>query len=98
MSLKVIKTDNRHTGSYLFKYYVVVPRYESINGRLVNFIAMREWCWETWGASCERDFHIRIIESELLNEKWCWHTDSKHEMRLYLKSETELNWLLLRWS
>jgi len=102
---KITKMDRRHTGHEKFAYYVhpsaLPPQrrgYAFITSgiKLVDrahmFNQWRVWCWETWGAGTERD-NPGIEELA----KWAWHTD-QDQLRIYFRSEQELNWFKLRWT
>ena len=80
------KLDKRYTGSHLFEYRIDFdyPRRE-------QFKQIRNWCWETFGPSCELNFLSKGEE-----KVWAWTTDS-YRVRLYLKSDKEVNWYKLRW-
>lgn len=106
MNIKVIKCDRRHTGYQHFDY-IVQPKIDSLNfkklmslDRFMFFNELRNWCWQTWGPSCERSTYIRIAEHEQLvqelNKSWSWNSDH-NDLRIYLATEKELNWLKLRW-
>ena len=84
--LKVKKLDSRFAGGYAFKYCI-----EFNYKQHERFIALRNWCWETWGPSYELKFHK--TENP---EVWAWITDN-YRTRIYFKSEQEVNWYKLRW-
>lgn len=107
MTIRVTKCDRRHTG-YRYFEYIVEPKVNMTNffrnalalDRFVRFNELRNWCWQTWGSSCERSLYLRIAEhdqlAQELNKSWSWNSDN-NDLRIYLCSEKELNWLKLRW-
>jgi hypothetical protein len=78
--------DKRYTGDYQFHYCI---DFYYKQGPL--FREVRNWCWDTWGPSCELKF---IDQHEEL--KWAWITDN-HRTRIYLCDTAEVNWYKLRW-
>lgn len=104
LELKFNKLDKRHTGHETFKYYVTVNKkvhsYRFKNS-YVDFFKLRDLCTETWGTSCERDLYIRSEHENpglIINNHWAWHVDLNNNLyRIYLKSDEEKTWLLLKW-
>ena len=96
------KLDKRYNGGGIFKYMVDVrrsidPDYNfSANNRikrLNEFVDMRIWAWDTWGPSCEIASYIP------LEKDYVWSWDQEHSnMRVYLMSDKEMAWFVLRWS
>lgn len=78
--------DKRYTGGYYFDYCIDFYYKQS-----TQFRNVREWCWQTWGPSAELRF---VTKEEDL--KWAWITDN-YRIRIYFKSEAEVNWYKLRW-
>jgi len=78
--------DKRYTGGYQFHYCI---DFYYKQGPL--FRKVRDWCWETWGPSCELKF---IEQNEEL--KWAWITDT-YRTRIYFKDTSEITWYKLRW-
>ena len=106
MNPYVITLDGRHKGSNCWKYFVDCPTGLVSRQR---FFEWRNWCHSTWGDSKELDEILDDKKHSLFaymrntihhpishNKHWCWHTVSKY--RLYLKSDEELSYFLLRWS
>ena len=85
MVLKIKEIDKRFTGGDKFSYCI---DFNYKDGHL--FIERRNWCWETWGPSCEYKF---VREG---NPEWCWISDN-YRNRLYFKGTAEINWYKLRW-
>lgn len=109
--IKIGKTDGRHTGNKTFAYYAEVRREYRVPGMsaagqnfksraelLMEYNALRKWCVDTWGMSCDRTHYLEIELAEMsgLNVHWSWHTEY-NELKIYLKSDKEANWMKLRW-
>ncbi len=86
---RFVKLDKRHTCHQYFQYYIE-PLGSHVGERLVRYHEYRQWCWATFGPSMEREF---MVTDEF---KWCWHTYNSI-LRLYLKSDKELNWFKMTW-
>lgn len=104
LELKFNKLDKRHTGHETFKYYVTVKNkslFYPLGKSYVHYFKLRDLCTETWGTSCERDLYIRSAHENpglIINNHWAWHTDLNNNLyRIYLKSDEEKAWLLLKW-
>ena len=108
MKFKITRTDRRHTANQIFRYYVE-PAYEigaSKDERITAFKELREWCWESFGPGCERDFVVlRPIavgddgQCQMASvERWAWltTTDASQELRIYLK-EDAMTFFKLKW-
>ena len=104
LELKFTKLDGRHRGNDTFKYYVTVR--EKVHSyrfkeRYIPFFKLRCLCAEIWGMSCEREMYLKAQhenQTEILNNHWAWHTDlNNSQYRIYLKSDEERAWLLLKW-
>lgn len=104
LELKFTKLDGRHRGYETFKYYVTVK--EKVHSyrfkeHYAPFFKLRCLCAETWGMSCEREMYLKAQNEnkiEVLNNHWAWHTDlNNSQYRIYLKSDEERAWLLLKW-
>lgn len=83
------KLDARYTGYGRFKYFVGF-RYKEMD----EFVAVRKWCWETFGASCEMQIYDKVTNP---NTTWSWVLDD-YRSRIYFATEKEYNWFLLKWS
>ena len=120
--LRYKELDGRHSGNGIFKYYVCTlppPTYQRFypNTRLdfhmnkvFDFILLRNWCWDTWGPSCDFKDYVNIHYAKLdakyapniinkleLNDHWTFSNDREKECRIYLKSDEDLAWLKIRW-
>jgi len=82
----VTKLDRRYTGSDVFKYCVEFTWLESR-----KYTEVRQWCWETFGPSAE----ILYARQFYKDAKYAWMSDKS--LRVYLKTEQELEWFNLRW-
>jgi hypothetical protein len=91
--IKLSKLDRRHTGTEHFKYRVRIDG--SRDDRVKKFLEIRQWCWDTWGASAERDF--AVVETPT---HWAWHTgrDILYEpLFVYLVSDADASFFKLKW-
>lgn len=94
--MKVKKTDRRFKGFPAFKYSLDLQHYGN-----KNFFEVREWCWQTFGASKEiqafdEDNRLKQFENNSHNSKWCWHYDG-WTRRIYFATDKEANWFSLKW-
>jgi len=92
----VIKLDRRHKGTTLFQYYVEPVFHTHITDK-VKFYEWRNWCWNTWGPSIERDAALDFGSNHYNVARWSWHTENGLK-RIYFKSDKELNWFNLKWN
>ena len=87
------KLDGRHNGSDRFAY-----RVEFYSNQIRLFIQVREWCWDTWGSSCELD---QAYDDNWISKKelfWCWRYDVHPSGRyLYFKTYNEASVYSLKW-
>jgi hypothetical protein len=111
LELKFTKLDGRHRGHNEFTHYLTVIEkptsryYQPIKYSVAGFFALRSLCSETWGLSCERELYLELkpkVANNMLdvplNNHWVWHTDlNNNQYRIYLKSDEERAWLLLKW-
>lgn len=96
--IKIKKLDKRNTGYGHFKYHI------EVNVLKPNYHAVREWMWQTWGASKEISEWLydwaratkNNTDMYCQNEHWAWQNDN-YCKRLYLKGEEELIFFKLRW-
>ena len=68
------KLDSRFTGNQYFKYQVTLlnlpegDRFSPTRGfyedllKIIDYNKIRDWCWDTWGASCDLKDYDRITE------------------------------------
>lgn len=96
----IVKLDKRHSGNQLFNYRI------EFNGdyrsRHENYCLIRQWCWNTFGPSLERDLYLKYSTSvfgNIMEPVWCFHYDHGFDRALvYLKGDKETTLLLLKWS
>jgi hypothetical protein len=101
MKTKITKLDRRHTGYQHFNY-MAVPNWQQ-NWNHVDLTdthrLMRQWCWETFGPSCEYDEYRSLFGHRDINTRWCWLSSAENRHpRILIQSEEDKNWFLLRWS
>lgn len=101
MQIKVRKTDKRHTAHNRFAYYVEIKAVEPLEYKLVmeKFFELRQWCWETWGASREVDQYSSLEGgwSEDQNPLWAWVNDD-HRARIYIAKPEQAAHFTLKWT
>jgi hypothetical protein len=85
--MKLTKLDKRMKGYGEFTHYIEYSRPQAL-----DFIKCRNWCWSQWGPSSELD----LWWGRVPNEKWCWIMDD-WRLRIYLRTEAEAQWFLLKW-
>ena len=86
--MKLKKLDARMNGFGDFKY---LAKFRKRADRS-QFIAIRNWCWEQWGPSCE----LELWNADV-NPTWAWVV-SEFEMKIYINSDKEASWYTLKWS
>jgi len=102
MKTKIKKLDKRYTGYQHFNY-TATPMWQS-NWNSVDLAdtqrLMRQWCWETFGPSCEYEEYRILAGHRELNERWCWVGGGhKHNsQRILINNEEDKNWFVLRWA
>lgn len=101
--IEIRKTDKRHAGHSDFAFVLEVKRGVGSKfdrpAMLAEFNAVRAWCWETYGASCDREHWLTMdVNSRYpVNTHWCWHTEF-NELKIYLATDKEANWAKLKWN
>lgn len=95
--MKFKKLDRRMNGHGDFKYGVDF----AWSTGSPAFDEVRQWCWETFGASTELDiWHERDRPTDNRNPKWAWDRgqfNKSWRCIIYLKDDQEANWFKLRW-
>jgi hypothetical protein len=89
--MKIKKLTRQYAGSGDFTHmvgYIVKDAPE--------FVEHRQWCWETWGPSCELDYLYRIGDKR--NTRWCWMSDDNGRIRIYFATSNEASHFALRWA
>jgi hypothetical protein len=89
--MKIKKLTKQYSGGDKFTHMV---QYIYKNGPI--FVEHRQWCWETWGPSCELDYYYQMGEKR--NPSWCWMSADNGRIRIYFGSEKEAAHFGLRWS
>jgi hypothetical protein len=84
------KLDRRYKGYGQFKYTVSFW----LSKEYPKFCEIRNWCWTQWGPSSEVDIWER--NPALQSPNWCWVKDD-YKVRIYLTSDKEYQWFLLKW-
>jgi hypothetical protein len=102
---KGTKLDGRYTGYPWFSHYVTVtqPRGITYNQTSIKlFNEIRNWCWETWGPSCElydydylRRSADKASEDKDVNPYWSWFVKN-NVRRIYLTQKGKV-WFDLSW-
>lgn len=109
MSINVVwqvrRTDRRMNGVEYFDY-IASPKMTKYDLQGLShkqryyqtmLVEVRDWCWQTWGSSCELSFYMSLRGFDsALNDRWCWHTEYDSH-KIYLKSDKEANWFKLKW-
>jgi hypothetical protein len=104
MKLTIKKTDKRHSGNHEWQYLVVVERMANVTfgnmatiQKTADLNAIREWCWTTYGPSCELELWLAVPENTPgKNTHWCWHTNFNN-FKIYLRTDKEANWFKMKW-
>jgi hypothetical protein len=111
--VEIKKVDIRYIGYPYFKHCVSIhPTYDPFKSRKADnlFFEIREWCWQTWGASKEVDEWVadkqyvtyQIVINQTIgplysqNDNWSWKKD-KSTHRIYLAKDEDLTMFKLRW-
>jgi len=89
VNMKASKLDRRHTGYGDFKYSITFRGIET-----GKFCEIRNWCWEQWGPSAEIDNREKLVNPNL---SWAWISD-EYRMRIYIATDKEYQWYLLKWT
>jgi hypothetical protein len=100
------KLNKRYNGSDWFIYRLKVEpigrMYDTYLERTANFLKIRNWCWGTFGPSCELEMYGVAQERNLTNSKWSWRflnygsRASQLETFIYIASDEELALLTLK--
>jgi hypothetical protein len=99
--IEIRKTDKRHAGHDHFAYVLEIksnPGKFDRQLRRFEFNQVREWAWQTYGASCDREHWLNMNENNRfpVNPLWCWHTEF-NELKIYFATDKEANWAKLKW-
>ena len=90
LDLKFHRLDGRFKGNDIFTWMcttIIKPQYERFSPRplaqtdlakIIKFNQLRDWCWDTWGPSCDLKDYDRI------------HNDNKKQNIYCVKVELEI--------
>lgn len=98
-ALKLQKLDARFAGFQHFQYRIKFHH----TTKYAKFIEIRNWCWETWGPSYERDILIEMAyQDESFVRPWSWNIASNRTRKfsepfIYLATDKELSIFNLKW-
>lgn len=105
MKVNIKKMDKRHTGNQYFNYLATIPRHIRVGLKpryqhVMDFVELRMWCWENFGASCEYSEYALLTDDNIdCNPRWCWMTNGHHiDSRILILNQADVNWLTLRWA
>jgi len=101
MKTKIIKLDKRYNGHEYFSF-MATPQNKHVNMNLdtvIHITEMRQWCWETFGPSCElSEYSMLVLHDMPVNPHWCWRNASQFRgPRILLATESDRNWFVIRW-
>ena len=88
--MRIRKLDKRNKGYGQFKYMAIFGSFREKE----KFFQIRNWCWEQWGPGCEIDFHSSTTSR---SDAWAWLVDD-FRMNIYIATDKEYQWFLLRWA
>ena len=94
--LKLEKLDRRHNGSAWFTHRAYVTGLPAAD-KAKEFIEVREWCWATFGPSCE----LAIYNHHPRRANWAWRYDdsSSYDTQHYIYFTEEARSLFtLKWT
>jgi hypothetical protein len=99
--IRVKKLDKRYPSKKHFDF-VITPHvttdtyllgiWQSERYRIYQ--ELRNWCWKTWGSSCEYQLW-KFVPEENRSSQWAWDTH-ENRLRIYIASEKELAWLRIK--
>ena len=100
MQIKISLLDGRHSGNAYFKYRAQIQA--TLEERHVRFNEIREWCWQVWGSSAERESHcfLTALANPAVNLHWAWHVEDQYNNfrpYIYLVGDEELAFFKLKW-
>ena len=106
MNYTIIKLDRRHAWHRDFAYMIEFPKRSFSLGSsgVLAFDRSRRWFNDTFGWSQDVDTRERVraalvgtqMESTDYNVKWSWSI-KYDEYRIYVVSQAELNWFVLKY-
>lgn len=99
MKFKIVNLDKRYAGWHYFQYRLKFTRFG--DEKFLDYKILRDWLWETFGPSFERDLAYKFIENELGIQRpaWAWHYDTTDNVPyIYVADQATLTHLQLKWS
>ena len=112
MKYQIIKLDGRFTHRELFQYCIKFGQRMSFDRGPLAFTQAQRWFFETYGWSAEIRQYDEIVKwvrnnnrfvnpspvdvPQECNPYWSW-TNGYDDLRIYVKSDAELNFFQLRW-
>lgn len=94
--MKLKKLDRRMNGYGDFKYGVDLWTVDS-----KEFMEVRQWCWETFGPSCELDIWEYLDRpGDSRNPSWAWDRGTYNKnfrCIVYLATDVEASHFTLKW-
>jgi hypothetical protein len=103
MKVSIKRTDKRMNGHEFWQYVAQSERkdfsgFKGVAERMLTLNTVREWCWTTYGPSCELTHWMALNTNGFLvpSEQWCWHTEYDN-FKIYLRTDKEANWFKLKW-
>lgn len=88
MKYHTTKLDSRYTGAQWFYCRVQIINEDKVP----NFFTARNWCWETFGPSCEVDLIRklnRVNPNGTTDFQWAWKRDVERGSTSYFIYLTE---------
>lgn len=100
MKYKIVRLDSRYAGNSWFNYRLEFT--DIGDQKFKHFQELRNWLWETFGPSYERDLVFILRDRTngyFVYPKWVWHyTTKENKPYIYVADDATLAHLQLRWS
>lgn len=106
MLFNIINLDWRYRGKDNFDYRLeFLLRQFTVTSivKFQNYQIMREWLWENYGPSCERDLYNQIYHGTEQTKfakrpNWAWHYDTTdNQPFIYIADQETLSHIQLKW-
>lgn len=103
MQFKVQKLDKRHNAHQFFSHRIETSTVYWRNGpgeKYEEFLELRQWCWETFGISCERDLYSHLWYrggNKIYNKFWAWHFSGTDDAAYIYLTEEGYTHYKLKW-
>ena len=111
MLFNIVHLDRRYRAKSNFDFRLEFPlfirgQFAVTNmGKFQNYQIMREWMWENYGPSCERDLYNEIYQISGNQTKftkwpkWAWHYDTTdNQPFIYIADKEMLSHIQLKWT